>query len=430
MTKANRADYSGLTATEIVRGISAGHFTAEAVMRSCLDRISELEGAVNAWAHIDYDAALAAARRCDEQSRRGALRGVPFGAKDIIDSYDMPTEWGSSIHKGAQASRDAACIALPRKAGAILVGKTVTSEFANVTPGKSRNPRDTSRTPGGSSNGTAAAVGASMVPVAIGTQTTGSTIRPSSFCGIVGYRPTYGEHRLHGVMEASGSLDTIGLCARSVEDVALFRGVMLGIEPAPVPVLPAPRIGFCRTYMSNLIYPETQRLVEEAAKTLERAGATLTDVELPVEFGHLTEAHRWISSFEFARNFTWELEHHRDRISEPLRGARIADGLNCPFERYLEAIELAESCRLRMDGLWNDYDILLTASAIGEAPVGWDHLLGADIYKMWTVLHVPTLSLPVLTGPNGMPIGLQLLARRHRDRDLFAHGAWAFNLLK
>ena len=418
------------TATEIVAGISAGRTTAEKVVEACLDRIAAREDAVAAWAFIDPEQALRAARESDRHGIDGRLRGVPFGIKDIIDSFDMPTEWGTPIHRGRRPGRDAACVALSRKAGGVLLGKTVTTEFANLHPGPTRNPRDTSRSPGGSSSGSAAAVADMMVPLAIGTQTTGSTIRPSSFCGIFGYRPTWGEHRLHGVMEASGSLDTLGICARSVEDIALYRDVLLGVPPAPIDrAAPPPRVGLCRTHIWDQVDPTVQARTEEAAARLAKAGAPLRAVELPDEFQTLTAAHQTISSFEFARTFTDEVERHSEKISETLRGGRLAAGLAIAFEDYLGAQELAERCRIRMDAVFEDYDVLLAPSATAEAPVGWDAFAGADLYKMWTTLHVPALSLPVFTGAAGMPAGIQLFARRHRDRQLFAHADWAWRSL-
>jgi Asp-tRNA(Asn)/Glu-tRNA(Gln) amidotransferase A subunit family amidase len=419
-----------LTATQIVREIEAGRLTSEAVVQACLDRIAEREADVGAWTHVNAEEAIAAARAFDRAGRAGPLGGVPFGVKDIIDTADLPTEWGTPIHQGRRAGRDAACVALSRKAGGILLGKTVTTEFANLHVGKTRNPRDLTRTPGGSSSGSAAAVADLMVPLAIGTQTTGSTIRPSSFCGIFGYRPTYGEHRLHGVMEASGSLDTLGICARSVEDVALYRDVLLGIPPDPVTASPTPpRIGFCRTHVWGQVHPTTQELIEEAVEHLARQGARLKEVELPPEFEDLTEAHRWISSFEFVRALTYEIKNHWDRISDTLRGGRIADGLNCSFERYVKMLTLAEHSRAAMGLVCEEHDLLLTAAAIGEAPVGWDAFVGADLYKMWTVLHVPALTLPLLKGPNDMPVGVQLLAARRCDRQLFAHALWVYRRL-
>ncbi len=245
-----------LGAVEIARRVASGEATCEAVVRACLSRIAEREPEVQAWHHLDPERVIRHARELDRSAKRGPLIGVPFGAKDIIDTCDMPTEYGSPIFRGHQPRSDAACIALSRKAGGILLGKTVTTEFANQYPGKTRNPADPTRTPGGSSSGSAAAVADMMVPLAIGTQTTGSTIRPASFCGAFGYRPTWGDLRCTGVKEAAGSLDTLGLIARSIEDIALYRDVLLGETPQPVMESgPVPRIGFCRTHVRSAIEP-------------------------------------------------------------------------------------------------------------------------------------------------------------------------------
>lgn len=413
------------TASEIAAAVSEGRVTCEAVTRACLDRIAEREPDVHAWAYCDPDQAIAAARELDRRGAKGPIAGVPFGVKDIIDSADMPTEWGTPIHRGRQPERDAACIALSCKAGGLLLGKTVTTEFANLHPGPTRNPHDLTRTPGGSSSGSAAAVADFMVPIAIGTQTTGSTTRPASFCGIIGYRPTYGDMRLHGVMEASGSVDTLGILARSVEDVALYRNVLLGVPPVAIetPARP-PRIGFCRTHNWDAIEPSTQELLEDAAQTLARAGADVRDVEMPPEFAGLNAAHRTITGFEFVRTFTWEIEHHWNEISETLRNGRLADGLSCSLETYYEAKALAEQCRTAADAALADYDVLLTASAFGEAPVGTFAFVGVPVFQMWTMLHVPSITLPVFKGPNGMPVGAQLIAKRRNDRELFAASRW------
>jgi Asp-tRNA(Asn)/Glu-tRNA(Gln) amidotransferase A subunit family amidase len=418
------------TATEIVAAIESGNATCEAVVRACLDRIAAREPDVQAWAYIDPEAALSAARAFDKGGRRGPIAGVPFGVKDIVDTFDMPTEWGTPIHKGRQPERDAACVALSRKAGGLLLGKTVTTEFANLHPGPTRNPHDLTRTPGGSSSGSAAAVADFMVPIAIGTQTTGSTIRPASFCGVFGYRPTYGEHRLHGVMEASGSLDTLGILSRSVEDIALYRDVLLGIPPEPiVKIDQPPRIGLCRTHVWDQMEPNTRTLLEDAALRLARAGAHVRDVSLPAGFERLNDAHRWISSFEFARTFTYEIEKHWDKISDTLRGGRLNDGINGSFERYIAAKQTAEQCRRQLDDVFGDYDVLLTPSAFGEAPVGMFAFAGVPLFQIWTALHVPAVSLPVFKGPNGLPIGAQLLAKRHNDRKLFSCARWAWQKL-
>jgi Asp-tRNA(Asn)/Glu-tRNA(Gln) amidotransferase A subunit family amidase len=413
------------TASDIAAAVNRGELSCETFARACLDRIAARETDVHAWSHCDPDQAIAAARELDRKGASGPLAGVPFGVKDIIDSADMPTEWGTPIHRGRQPERDASCIALSRKAGGLLLGKTVTTEFANLHPGPTRNPHDLTRTPGGSSSGSAAAVADFMVPIAIGTQTTGSTIRPASFCGVIGYRPTYGDMRLHGVMEASASVDTLGILARTVEDVALYRDVLLGVPPVAVatPARP-PRIGFCRTHGWDALEPSTRNSLEEAAQTLARAGAEVRDVEMPPEFARLNEAHRWITSFEFARTFAWEIEHHWDEISETLRKGRIADGLSCSLETYLGMKALADRCRAAADSVFGDCDVLLTAAAFGEAPIGWNAFVGVSVFQMWTVLHMPSITLPVFKGPNGMPVGAQLVARRQDDRGLFAASRW------
>ena len=254
-----------------------------------------------------------------------------------------------------------------------------------------------------------------MVPIALGTQTTGSTIRPASFCGVFGYRPTYGEHRLHGVMEASGSLDTLGILARSLEDIALYRDVLLGVAPQPiVEIAQPPRIGLCRTHNWDQVEPSTQRLIEDAATRLARAGAAVADVALPHDFARLNEAHRWISSFEFARTFTWEIEHHWDEISETLRNGRLADGLSCSLERYVEMQALAEHCRRAHGRGVGRLRRAAHAVRLRRGAGRLARLRGCTLYMMWTVLHLPTVTLPLFTGPNGMPVGAQVLARRHR----------------
>ncbi len=418
------------TATEIVAAINAGSTNCEAIARACLERIAAREPQVQAWQYLDPEQGLAQARALDKSGRRGPLIGVPFGVKDIIDTCDMPTEYGTPIYRGYRPRYDAACVALGRKAGGIPFGKTVTTEFANIHPGKTRNPLDTTRTPGGSSSGSAAAVADCMVPLALGTQTTGSTTRPASFCGVFGYRPTWGTLRSSRVMESSGSLDTLGLLARSIEDIALYRDVLLGVEPEPIAEnMPAPRIGFCRTHVWPRLETTTQNLLEDAAQRLARAGAVVEDATLPVDFEGLEAAHRTIAGFEFARNFTWEIENHWEMLSELLRNGRIKDGLECSFERYLGMRNLVERCRQLLAPLFDDYDILLAPSAAGEAPIGWDATCNPWIYMIWTTMHVPSVTLPVFKGPSGMPIGAQLIARRNNDRQLFAAARWIYQKL-
>jgi len=418
------------TATEIVRAVAAGTTTCEAVARACLERIDARESQVLAWQFLDAELVLTQARTLDRSSQRGPLQGVPFGIKDIIDTADMPTEYGSPIYRGHQPMGDAACVALGRRAGGVLMGKTVTTEFANVFPGKTRNPFDPARTPGGSSSGSAAAVADGMVPLAIGTQTTGSTIRPASFCGTFGYRPTYGDLRTVGVKEAAGSMDTLGLFARSVEDIALYRGVLLGDTPVPIEDFPrAPTIGVCRTHLWPALEPYTRELIEDAARKLERAGARIVDVSLPREFDTVADVHRSVSSFEFARNFSWEIDHHWDMVSEKLRTGRLQHGQACTHKEYVEARNTAERLRALLPQSFGDCDILLSAAATGEAPIGLESTGNAAPNAIWTITHVPQMTLPVFKGPNGLPVGLQVATKRNEDRKLFSVARWVYQRL-
>lgn len=419
-----------LTATEIVVAIGSGKTTCEAVTRACLDRIAERDSQVQAWQYVNPKQAMAEASARDRSGQRGPLIGVPFTVKDIIDTADMPTEYGSPIYAGYQPRADASCVALSRKAGGILLGKAVTTEFANFHPSKTRNPLDLARTPGGSSSGSAASVADYMVALSIGSQTTGSTVRPASFCGVFGYRPTFGDLRCAGIKEAAGSLDTLGLIARSVEDIALYRDVLLDIKPEPIAAdVSAPRVGFCRTHLWSLLEPSTQALFEDAAQRLASAGASVSDVELPKEFEGIPDAHRRISGFEFSRNFAWETEHHWEKISETLRNGRIKDGLSCSYESYVESRTLAERCRQLIAPILEKYDVLLTACATGEAPVGLQSTGNAKLALIWTTMHVPAISVPVFKGPNGMPIGAYLIGKHNRDRELFAFAHWIYRSL-
>ncbi len=415
-----------LTATEIVRAITAGKATASAVAESCLKHIVEREPQVGAWEFLDPDLVLKQARALDAAGMYGPLHGVPVGIKDIIDTADMPTAYGSPIHSGHRPHMDAVCVALTRRAGGLIMGKTVTTEFANRHPGKTRHPRDPQRTPGGSSSGSGAAVGDHMVPLALGSQTTASTIRPAAFNGCVGYRPTWGDLRMAGVMEAAGSVDTLGIIARSVEDVALYRDVLTGGKPEPLPTVDGAslRVGICRSPFWDHADPVTQAHVESCARYLASAGAQVIAVELPEDFSQIDSVHRWISSFEFVRNRAWEIDSHWGQISDTLKNGRLQHGMNCTFDEYQAARCKTERLRLKMDDVFRDFDILLTPSAAGEAPVGLNETGTAIFCAIWTTCHVPSLTLPLFEGEHGLPIGVQCVARRNADRALFAACQW------
>ncbi len=415
-----------LTATAIVAAITGRKTTAEAVTRACLEHIALREPQVQAWQFLDPALAIEQAQALDAGPVRGPLHGVPVGMKDIIDTADMPTEYGSPIHAGHRPHMDAACVALTRRAGGVIMGKTVTTEFANRHPGKTMHPQDPQRTPGGSSSGSAAAVGDHMVPLAVGTQTTGSTIRPAAYNGCFGYRPTWGDLRLAGVMEASGSLDTLGLIARSVEDIVLYRDVLAGVHPQPLPATPCPppRVGVCRTQFWEETDAATRTAIESCAKSMAAAGAKISDLKLGPAFDPIDEIHQRISSFEFARNRTWELNRHPEKISATLRNGRLKHGLAYTFEEYREARAQAEKLRLLLDDCFRAYDVILTPSAAGEPPVGLNATGSAAFSSIWTACHTPSMTLPLFTGAAKLPIGVQLVTRRDADRQLFEISRW------
>ncbi|MGH7555778.1 MAG: amidase, partial [Longimicrobiales bacterium] len=399
------------------------------VTRACLERIDEREPKVAAWEFYDPELAISQARALDKSGASGPLIGVPFGVKDIIDTFDMPTGYGSPIYAGHRPQRDATCVAMSRKAGGVAMGKTVTAEFAVNYPGKTRHPFDPARTPGGSSSGSAAAVADLMVPLALATQTTGSTIKPGSFCGVFAYRPTFGDVRLSGVMESSGSCDTVGFYARTVEDIALHRDVAVGAEPEPLPhEVPAPRIGLARVPQWSRLDPSTQQLLEDAARRLARAGAKVSDAVLPAEFAQAEEAHRTISCREFALNFTREIEHRSAELSEDLRNGKIRLGMDRSFAQYRSAQALAARCRRDFEQIFADYDVLLAPAAVGEAPIGWS-TGDSSLASSWTLMHAPTMNVPVFTGPNGLPVGAQVIAANGNDRNLFAAARWIYQCL-
>jgi amidase len=417
------------SALEIAQAIDSRRTSCEAVIRACLARIAQREPAVQAWEHLDADLAIAQACSLDEGAAKGPLIGVPVGVKDIIDTFDMPTAYGSPIYAGHRPRRDAACVALSRRAGAVVMGKTVTTEFAVNHPGKTRNPFDATRSPGGSSSGSAAAVADCMVPLALGTQTTGSTIKPGSFCGVFAYRPTFGDIRCAGLMESSGSLDTVTIYARTVEDVALYRDVLVGAKLQALPDdVPAPRVGFVRPPQWSKLEPSTQRLLEEAAEQLSRAGATVGEPVMPAEFAHAEEDHRVISCREFVHNFTREIEHHWDELSEDLRNGKIKTGMGYSFDRYRAAQASAARCRNGLAAVFADYDVLLAPSAVGEAPIGWN-TGDSTLVSPWSLMHTPCMNVPVCKGPHGLPVGAQLIAAAGADRKLFAAGRWIHRAL-
>ncbi len=418
-----------LSATETARRVAAGEITAEAVVRDCLARIDEREATVHAWAWLDPEHALSQARALDSGPIRGPLHGVAIGVKDIFDTADMPTEMGSPIYRGNRPSADAACVALARAAGAVILGKTVTCEFAGQAPGATTNPHNPAHTPGGSSSGSAAAVADFMACGAFGTQTGGSVLRPASYCGIVGYKPTYGAFSRAGIKFAAESLDTIGLHVRTVADAALI-GAALTRRPPPdlAAIDSSPAIGLCRTYLWDEAEPETRNAVEDAGVRLAAAGARVRDIDLPDGFAAMSGAREAINNYERAQVMAYEWANHRDLIGELLRGS-IEKGLEMPTRDYRAALELLRDCRARLDKVFDGIDVILSPSAHGEAPVGLGRTGNHAFQSIWTMLHTPSITLPTHTGPTGLPVGIQLIAPHREDDRLLGVARWVMDRL-
>jgi len=407
-----------LSATEAVKAIEAGTLTSEKLVQACLDRIAERDPVVKAWVHLDRAHALEQARAAD-RAKGGVLRGVPIGVKDIIDTHDMPTGHNSPIFAGTQPFGDAACVALCRTANAVILGKTVTTEFANRHPGPTTNPHDAAHTPGGSSSGSAAAVADGHVPVAFGTQTGGSVIRPAAYCGVIGYKPTFGDFSRVGIKMQCHSLDTLGLMARTLDDIALFRGAVLALPPEPIERgIAAPRIGFCRTPIWDEADADTQALLEKTASTL---GAT--EVAFTPPFTDILDDHAAISGWESLRNYADERLRNPDKVSAELMAImKKSDGIT--LDRYVAAQRKSVAFKAFVDSLFDDFDALLCPSAPGEAPKGREFTGNPRFNSIWTLAGTPCITLPAGTGANGLPLGIQLVGLRHEDDRLLSTAAW------
>ena len=430
-----------LSAMEAARLIRDGLISSEQLVEACLSRIRDVDSEIQAWAFLDPDYALAQARAADalrlEGKPIGPLHGIPVAIKDIFDTADMPTENGSVIHAGRTPSRDATVVALLRAAGAVIMGKTVTTEFAYFSPGKTRNPHNPAHTPGGSSSGSAAAVAANMVPLALGSQTNGSTIRPAAYCGVIGFKPTHGLISRHRVFALSRTLDHVGLFARSIDDIALLAGQIVGYDEndsdtrprarvpfaevaAEEPPLP-PMFAFIKTPMWERADEDTK---EGLAEIIEHLGAQVEEVEL---FPSASEAWQWhhdIMSAEMALNLEREWKHGRDRLSEQLR-AQIERGQEVRAIDYQRALARINPIHESFVELFEQrYDAILTPAAPSAAPKGLASTGDPSFCTLWTLCGMPAISLPLLQSTNGLPIGVQLVGPRLGDARLLRTARW------
>ena len=431
-----------LSASDAAQLIREGVISSQQLVEACLVRIREVDTPVQAWAFLDPDHALAQARAADEYrlsgQPTGALHGVPVGIKDIFDTADMPTENGSVLHAGRTPSRDATAVSKLRAAGAVIMGKTVTTEFAYFSPGKTRNPHNPEHTPGGSSSGSAAAVAAEMVPLALGSQTNGSTIRPAAYCGVIGFKPTHGLISRHGVLALSRTLDHVGLFARTIDDIALVAEQFAGHDEgdpdtrpraripfidvaAQEPPLP-PMFGFIKTPMWERTDEDTK---EGFAEIVEQLGSQVEEVEL---FPSATEAWQWhqtIMAAEMAANLEREWNAGRDRLSEQLR-AQIERGRDVRAVDYQRAISRIMPIHESLLELFEQrYDAILTPAAPGPAPKGLASTGDPAFCTLWTLCGMPAISLPLLQSTNnGLPLGVQLVGPRHGDARLLRTAKW------
>lgn len=434
---------SQLTAAQAAQAIRAGEITSEELVQACLERIADVEDTVQAWAYLDPDSALEQARACHrihQQGRSlGALHGVPVGVKDIFDTKDMPTEDGTVLHASRRPVSDAAVVSQLRAAGAIIMGKTVTTELAVYTPGKTTNPHDRKRTPGGSSSGSAAAVAAFMVPLAIGSQTNGSIIRPASYCGVVGFKPTHGLISRHGVLRLSRPLDHVGVFAHSVEDAALLAEQLMTFDERDPDMRPQGQAGLLATALAKP--PLTPRLAfvkspqwEEAEddtkhafdELVEALGDSVEEVSLSESFNDAVAMHRTLMYADLAKSFARDYERGADRLSADLR-AMIEEGQTYLAVDYNRAVERREGLNVLLKDVFEEFDAIVTPAAAGEAPVGLGSTGNPIFSTIWTLCGTPAISLPILQGANGMPIGVQLVGSRGDDARLLRTARWVLN---
>jgi Asp-tRNA(Asn)/Glu-tRNA(Gln) amidotransferase A subunit family amidase len=428
-----------LTAIEAAERIAEGDLSAEEYTSACLARIAEVDGKVRAFVHLDAADALRQARALDERRRAGnaigPLHGVPVGIKDIFDTADYPTECGSPLLKGRAPMRDCAAVARLREAGAVIIGKTVTTEFAYFHPGATRNPHDTERTPGGSSSGSAAAVAAGMVPLAIGSQTNGSVIRPAAYCGVYGFKPTHGSISRHGALMLSRALDHVGAFARTLSDAALIVEVLAGYDAADPdtravaaphfletlseePPMP-PKFAFVRTPAWDKAEAETRAAFEQLVATL---GDTAQAVDLGESYAAAWDDHRVIMATDMAHNLGALVGRGGDASSQQLRDF-LAEGSQSTAVRYLAARDAARRYTAGFDPVFMEYDAIITPAAPGVAPMGM--ATGSPVFcSLWTLTGLPALSLPLLKGEGGMPLGVQLIGPRGDDARLLRTANW------
>ena len=422
-------DLTNLTATAAARLIADKELSSVELTQACLDRIEERNADVGAFRHLDPEYSLAEAARADGAAPSAPLHGVPFAVKDVIDTQDFPTEYGTPIHRGHRPTADAMCVALMREAGAVLLGKVVSTEYAIYNPAETRHPMNLDHTPGGSSSGTAASVCDRMVPIAFGNQTAGSLIRPAAFCGVYGLKPTYGTTDGAGILPLQLYFDTLGYMARCVEDIQSFYGIVSEQnQTGSWPLDKRPKIGLCKTFQWEFAESEARSVLTQAAAKFAEQGAVVEEFNLPDAYADLVAVHRRVLYAGVAKSLDADYRASKDQMSDILVEL-IEEGQATSDEEYAEAHAYADQCRASANEMFDDFDAIICPSAPGEAPKGF--ATGNPIFQVtWTLLGVPCLNLPVGSGPNGLPVGIQLIGRRYDDKTILALGQHLMRELK
>ena len=434
------SDIFSLSANELAAQLREGEISSVEVCSQYIERIGKFEKDVKAWSHFNKKLLLEKAAEADEHrisgKPLGVLHGLPVAVKDIIGTLDMPTECGTTIRKKMNTSQDSEVVNLLKVAGAIIMGKTETTELAYFHPGKTTNPHDYKRTPGGSSSGSAAAVAAYMAPLSIGSQTNGSTIRPASYCGVVGYKPSYGLISRYGILKQSDKLDQVGLFGKSVEDVALLARVLIKkdlFDPATIhysaedmmdvcrkgPIFD-PKFIFYKTKNWKNIDKESQKSFEIFIKTFKK---NIEVFDTPSYFDDIPKYHKIIHETDMANNFQLYYKKYKKKLSKEMVSA-IERGLKNSATEYAEAIDFMKRSYDSYKEVFEDYHGVLTPASSGVAPKGLGNTGSPEFSTVWTYLGLPSISLPLLTGKNDLPLGIQLIGDKHDDLRFLGVASW------
>jgi Asp-tRNA(Asn)/Glu-tRNA(Gln) amidotransferase A subunit family amidase len=416
-------DLESLSASQAIRALTRREIKATDLLLACLDRIGQRENTVRAWTSLGKESALRRAKELDRGSVKGLLHGLPIGVKDIYDTYDLPTSYGSSIYTNHYPAIDAVSIALMRQAGGIILGKTVSTEFASFKSGPTANPHNQHHTPGGSSSGSAAAIADFMVPLATGSQTAGSIIRPASFCGVIGFKPSLGKISTAGVKSLSQTMDTMGCFGRTIGDVGLGVAAMSGDhELATIRELHnKPRLAICKTADWRMAQKETAGALALARFAAEAiAKGKVDDYKLPTPFNDISQIQTRIMTAEISRSLTFEQIRFPKKISPQLT-QQLSNGASISYEQYAKDLIRASELKLLITQIFNnEVDVLIAPSAIGEAPATKENTGDPIFCRGWTLLGLPCININITTGTLGLPVGVQLIAGTGKDHLLLS----------